>query len=167
MSFEANLGRVESLHRELEGMLSSSEALNAEEITKISKELSELTPIAEKVLELRSMENELNEAKSMLSDNTDDELEVLIKSEINDLSIRLPILKNELQRLLLPKDEADEKNAILEVRAGTGGDEAALFASSLFSMYQKYSIIRGWRFEILEVSETAIGGYKEATASIT
>ena len=167
MSFEANLGRVESRHRELEGMLSSSEALNAEEITKISKELSELTPIAEKVLELRSMENELNEAKSMLSDNTDDELEVLIKSEINDLSIKLPILKSELQRLLLPKDEADEKNAILEVRAGTGGDEAALFASSLFSMYQKYSIIKGWRFEVLEVSETAIGGYKEAIASIT
>jgi len=103
----------------------------------------------------------------MLSDNTDDELEVLIKSEINDLSNRLPILKNELQRLLLPRDEADEKNAILEVRAGTGGDEAALFASSLFSMYQKYSIIKGWRFEILEVSETAIGGYKEAIASIT
>ena len=167
MSFEANLGRVESRHRELEGMLSSSEALNAEEITKISKELSELAPIAEKVLELRSIENELNEAKNMLSDNTDDELEVLIKSEINDLSNRLPILKNELQRLLLPRDEADEKNAILEVRAGTGGDEAALFASSLFSMYQKYSIIKGWRFEILEVSETAIGGYKEAIASIT
>ena len=167
MSFEANLERVESRHRELEGMLSSSEALNAEEITKISKELSELAPIAEKVLELRSIENELNEAKNMLSDNTDDELEVLIKNEINDLSNRLPILKNELQRLLLPKDEADEKNAILEVRAGTGGDEAALFASSLFSMYQKYSIIKGWRFEILEVSETAIGGYKEAIASIT
>ncbi len=167
MSFEANLERVESRHRELEGMLSSSEALNAEEITKISKELSELAPIAEKVLELRSIENELNEAKNMLSDNTDDELEVLIKSEINDLSNRLPILKNELQRLLLPRDEADEKNAILEVRAGTGGDEAALFASSLFSMYQKYSIIKGWRFEILEVSETAIGGYKEAIASIT
>ena len=167
MSFEANLERVESRLRELEGMLSSSEALNSEEITKISKELSELAPIAEKVLELRSIENELNEAKNMLSDNTDDELEVLIKSEINDLSNRLPILKNELQRLLLPKDEADEKNAILEVRAGTGGDEAALFASSLFSMYQKYSIIKGWRFEILEVSETAIGGYKEAIASIT
>jgi len=167
VSFEANLERVESRHRELEGMLSSSKALNAEEITKISKELSELTPIAGKVLELRSMENELNEAKSMLSDNTDDELEVLIKSEINDLSNRLPILKNELQRLLLPRDEADEKNAILEVRAGTGGDEAALFASNLFSMYQKYSIIKGWRFEILEVSETAIGGYKEAIASIT
>ena len=167
MSFEANLERVESRHRELEGMLSSSKALNADEITKISKELSELAPIAEKVLELRSIENELNEAKNMLSDNTDDELEVLIKSEINDLSNRLPILKNELQRLLLPRDEADEKNAILEVRAGTGGDEAALFASSLFSMYQKYSSIKGWRFEILEVSETAIGGYKEAIASIT
>ena len=167
MSFEANLERVESRHRELEAMLSSSKTLKAEEITKISKELSELTPIAEKVLELRSIENELNEAKAMLSDSADDELEGLIKSEINDLSNRLPLLKNELQRLLLPRDEADEKNAILEVRAGTGGDEAALFASSLFSMYQKYSIIKGWRFEVLEVSETAIGGYKEAIASIT
>jgi peptide chain release factor 1 len=118
-------------------------------------------------LALRSIENELNEAKTMLSDSADDELEGLIKSEINDLSNRLPLLKNELQRLLLPRDEADEKNAIIEVRAGTGGDEAALFASSLFSMYQKYSIIKGWRFEVLEVSETAIGGYKEAIASIT
>ena len=167
MSFEANLERVESRHRELEAMLSSSKTLKAEEITKISKELSELTPIAEKVLELRAIENELNEAKNMLSDSADDELEGLIRSEINDLSNRLPLLKNELQRLLLPRDEADEKNAILEVRAGTGGDEAALFASSLFSMYQKYSIIKGWRFEVLEVSETAIGGYKEAIASIT
>ena len=167
MSFEANLGRVETRHRELEAMLSSPKTLKAEEITKISKELSELTPIAEKVLELRSIENELNEAKTMLSDSADDELEGLVKSEINDLSNRLPLLKNELQRLLLPRDEADEKNAILEVRAGTGGDEAALFASSLFSMYQKYSIIKGWRFEVLEVSETAIGGYKEAIASIT
>ena len=167
MSFEANLERVESRHRELEAILSSSKTLKAEEITKISKELSELTPIAEKVLGLRAIENELNEAKNMLSDSADDELEGLIKSEINDLSNRLPLLKNELQRLLLPRDEADEKNAILEVRAGTGGDEAALFASSLFSMYQKYSIIKGWRFEVLEVSETAIGGYKEAIASIT
>ena len=167
MSFEANLERVESRHRELEAMLSSSKALKAEEISKISKELSELTPIAEKVLELRAIENELNEAKNMLSDSADDELEGLIRSEINDLSNRLPLLRNELQRLLLPRDEADEKNAILEVRAGTGGDEAALFASSLFSMYQKYSIIKGWRFEVLEVSETAIGGYKEAIASIT
>ena len=167
MSFEANLERVESRHRELEAMLSSSKTLKAEEITKISKELSELTPIAEKVLELRSIENELNEAKAMLSDSADDELEGLIKSEINDLSNRLLLLKNELQRLLLPRDEADEKNAIIEVRAGTGGDEAALFASSLFSMYQKYSTIKGWRFEVLEVSETAIGGYKEAIASIT
>ena len=68
---------------------------------------------------------------------------------------------------MLPKDEIDEKNAILEVRAGTGGDEAALFATELFSMYQKYSSIKGWRFDILEVSENDIGGYREAIASIT
>ena len=84
-----------------------------------------------------------------------------------ELSKSIDILRDELQRLLLPKDEINEKNAILEVRAGTGGDEAALFATELFSMYQRYSALRGWRFDILEISENDIGGYREAIASIT
>jgi peptide chain release factor 1 len=168
VSFEANLERVESRHRELEAVLSSTTEISAEEIIKVSKELSELAPIAKKILELRSLESELDETKALVNDNAaDKELIALVETEIGNLAARLPKLTNELERLLLPKDEADEKNAILEVRAGTGGDEAALFAANLFSMYQKYSTIRGWRFEVLEVSETAIGGYKEAIASIT
>ena len=168
MSFEENLERVSSRHRELELTLSNSKELSAEEITKLSIEFSELTPIAEKINEVRSLEKELEENKVLASENQHDkELLALIQTEIDELIKSISVLRKELERLLLPKDEIDEKNAILEVRAGTGGDEAALFATELFSMYQKYSSIKGWRFDILEVSENDIGGYREAIASIT
>ena len=168
MSFESNLERVSSRHRELEMTLSTSKGLSAEEITKLSIELSELAPIAEKINEVRSLQKELNENNSLADENQQDkELLALIQSEIVELSKSIGILRDELQRLLLPKDEINEKNAILEVRAGTGGDEAALFATELFSMYQRYSALRGWRFDILEISENDIGGYREAIASIT
>ena len=168
MSFESNLERVSSRHRELEMTLSTSKGLSAEDITKLSIELSELAPIAEKINEVRSLQKELNENSSLADENQQDkELLALIQSEIVELSKSIDILRDELQRLLLPKDEINEKNAILEVRAGTGGDEAALFATELFSMYQRYSALRGWRFDILEISENDIGGYREAIASIT
>ena len=168
MSFESNLERVSSRHRELEMTLSTSKGLSAEDITKLSIELSELAPIAEKINEVRSLQKELNENSSLADENQQDkELLVLIQSEIMELSKSIGILRDELQHLLLPKDEINEKNAILEVRAGTGGDEAALFATELFSMYQRYSALRGWRFDILEISENDIGGYREAIASIT
>ena len=168
MSFESNLERVSSRHRELEMMLSTSKGLSAEDITKLSIELSELAPIAEKINEVRSLQKELNENSSLADENQQDkELLILIQSEIMELSKSIDILRDELQRLLLPKDEINEKNAILEVRAGTGGDEAALFATELFSMYQRYSALSGWRFDILEISENDIGGYREAIASIT
>ena len=168
MSFESNLERVSSRHRELEMTLSTSKGLSAEDITKLSIELSELAPIAEKINEVRSLQKELNENSSLADENQQDkELLALIQSEIMELSKSIGILRDELQRLLLPKDEINEKNAILEVRAGTGGDEAALFATELFSMYQRYSALRGWRFDILEISENDIGGYREAIASIT
>ena len=168
MSFEENLERVSSRHRELELTLSNSKELSAEEITKLSIEFSELTPIAEKINEVRSLEKELEENKVLASENQHDkELLTLVQTEIDELIKSISVLRKELERLLLPKDEIDEKNAILEVRAGTGGDEAALFATELFSMYQKYSSIKGWRFDVLEVSENDIGGYREAIASIT
>ena len=168
MSFEDNLERVSSRHRELELTLSNSKELSAEEITKLSIEFSELTPIAEKINEVRSLEKELEENRVLASENQHDkELLALVQTEIDELIKSISVLRKELERLLLPKDEIDEKNAILEVRAGTGGDEAALFATELFSMYQKYSSIKGWRFDILEVSENDIGGYREAIASIT
>ena len=168
MSFEENLERVSSRHRELELTLSNSKELSAEEITKLSIEFSELTPIAEKINEVRALGKELEENKLLASENQQDkELLALVQTEIDELIKSISLLRKELERLLLPKDEIDEKNAILEVRAGTGGDEAALFATELFSMYQKYSSIKGWRFDILEVSENDIGGYREAIASIT
>ena len=168
MSFEENLERVSSRHRELELTLSNSKELSAEEITKLSIEFSELTPIAEKINEVRGLEKELEENKLLASENQHDkELLALVQTEIDELIKSISLLGKDLERLLLPKDEIDEKNAILEVRAGTGGDEAALFATELFSMYQKYSSIKGWRFDILEVSENDIGGYREAIASIT
>ena len=168
MSFEENLERVSSRHRELELTLSNSKELSAEEITKLSIEFSELTPIAEKINEVRSLEEELEENNSLASENEHDkELLALVHTETDELIKSIRVLRKELERLLLPKDEIDEKNAILEVRAGTGGDEAALFATELFSMYQKYSSLKGWRFDILEVSENDIGGYREAIASIT
>ena len=168
MSFEENLERVSSRHRELELTLSNSKELSAEEITKLSIEFSELTPIAEKINEVRSLEIELEENNSLAGESQHDkELLALVQTEIEELIKSISVLRKELERLLLPKDEIDEKNAILEVRAGTGGDEAALFATELFSMYQKYSSLKGWRFDVLEVSENDLGGYREAIASIT
>jgi peptide chain release factor 1 len=103
----------------------------------------------------------------MITDvGSDAEMRKMAEEEFHALKNRMPELEKEVQLALLPKDEADEKNAILEVRAGTGGEEAALFAADLFRMYQRYADLRGWRFEILEASETGIGGLKEASAEI-
>ena len=93
----------------------------------------------------------------------DPEMKDLAEAELEALDRRLPELEHGIKLLLLPKDEDDERNAILEVRAGTGGEEAALFAADLFRMYQRYAALRGWRFEIIDLSETGIGGFKEAT----
>jgi peptide chain release factor 1 len=168
VSFEANLERVVARHRELEAMLSDAAGMSSSNIAQVSKELAELAPIAAKIAELRALQDELDEALAMASDKGEDaELRAMAKTEAASLSERLPDIAREVERLLLPRDEADEKNAILEVRAGTGGDEAALFAADLFAMYQKYAQLHGWKFEVMEVSENAIGGYREAIASVT
>lgn len=168
MSLEANLERVSARHRELEAMLSSTATFDAEEITTISKELAELAPIARKIDELRAVQDQLDDALALAAESAEDpEFLAVAQAEVTELTARLPAMARELERLLLPRDEADEKNAILEVRAGTGGDEAALFAAELFAMYQKYASLHRWKFEVMEVSETPIGGYREATASVT
>ena len=97
----------------------------------------------------------------------DPDMKAMAEEEAAALKKRLPELERTVKRMLLPKDAADEKNAILEIRAGTGGDEAALFAADLFRMYQRYAAEHGWRFEIMELSDTGIGGYKEAIAAVT
>ena len=113
-------------------------------------------------------EKDLNDAKAMMEDpGMDREMREMAEAEYYELKEKLPELEKEIKILLLPKDEEDEKNAILEVRAGTGGDEAALFAAVLFEMYQRYAQKQGWRFEILDADENGLGGYKEASAKIT
>ncbi len=109
---------------------------------------------------------ELAELETMVAAETDPEMKALAQEELFALRDSLPALERRVQVQLLPKDEADDRNAILEVRAGTGGDEAALFAADLFRMYQRYAAIRGWRFEVLDIAETPLGGYKEASAEI-
>ena len=155
--------RVAARHDELRDALAGGQ-VEAHAFAKMSKEYSELTPIAEAIAELRKARAERQDLTAMLADP---EMKDLAEAELEALDRRLPELEHGIQVLLLPKDEADEKNAILEVRAGTGGEEAALFAAELFQMYQRYAALRGWRFETMDVSETGIGGYKEATASIT
>jgi len=155
--------RVAARHDELRDALAGGQ-VEAHAFAKMSKEYSELTPIAEAIAELRKARAERQDLTAMLADP---EMKDLAEAELEALDRRLPELERGIQILLLPKDEADEKNAILEVRAGTGGEEAALFAAELFQMYQRYAGLRGWKFETMDVSETGIGGYKEATASIT
>jgi len=137
------------------------------DFAKSSKEYSELTPIVDGIDALRRAREEFASLTDLAQSSEDAELKALAEDELHGLRERLPALEQRVKLALLPKDADDERNAILEVRAGTGGDEAALFAAELFRMYQKYAALRGWRFEILDLSETGLGGFKEATASIS
>lgn len=167
MSLEENLNRVQSRHEELAALMSSGDA-SAEDFTRMSKEYAELTPVVAAIVEWKKAKSELDDLRPLLDDDdTDKEMRVMLEEEIFDLEKRLPDLERSVQVMLLPKDEADSKNALLEVRAGTGGDEAALFAADLFRMYQRFAELRGWKFEIMDTSSTGIGGFKEAIASIT
>jgi peptide chain release factor 1 len=136
------------------------------DFAKLSKEYSDLTPLVERIATLKNARAERDDLATLAGEG-DPEMRALAAGELVTLEKRLPALEHEVRLMLLPKDEADERNAILELRAGTGGDEAALFAATLFRMYQRYAALHGWRFEVMEVSETGIGGFKEAIAAIT
>jgi len=163
---EEKLDRVLTRAQELEARLSSPDGFASDDFRRLSKELAELTPVVDTVGELRRTRAELAEARA-LADEGDAEMRALAEEEAAAIEARLPGLERAVMLHLLPRDEADARNAILEVRAGTGGDEAALFATELFAMYQRYAQLHGWRFEVLEVSENEIGGYKEAIATVT
>ncbi len=167
MSLHANIVKVLSRREEIESRLSSGQ-INPEELTKLSRELAEIKPVAEQAEHLRVIKDNLDQAEQILADDSADaELAEMAQLEIDMLGDQLKQAEQKLKLLLLPKDRDDSRNVILEVRAGTGGDEAALFASDLFAMYQRFAGRFGWRFEIMEISETGIGGYKEATATIS
>ena len=167
MSFAEKLANVVNRHDEIQSLLSSPD-LSADDMIRMNKEISELGPIVEAIHNYNRMEANMNDAKAMMDDDSlDKEMKEMAEAEYFELKDKLPELEKEIKILLLPKQEDDEKNAILEVRAGTGGDEAALFAAVLFEMYQRYAQLQGWKFEILDANENGLGGYKEASASIT
>ena len=165
-SFDAILDRLVRRHAELRDMLSAP-ATESGNLAKLSKEYSDLTPLVEAVDALRKAQAEMHELGLLAGDASDPEMRDLANEEIQQLKTRVPALEQQIKLMLLPKDEADERNAIIELRAGTGGEEAALFAAELFRMYQRYAALHGWRFELLDLSETGIGGFKEASAAIT
>lgn len=138
------------------------------EYAKVSKEYAELAPIVDKAQAYNQAQKEFAEVTVMLEDkHLDAEMKAVAEAELYELKAKLPILEREIKIALLPKAEDDEKNAILEVRAGTGGEEAALFAAELFNMYQRYAELRHWTVEIMSTSETGIGGLKEASMSVS
>ena len=165
-SLDYKLDRVVRRHAELGDRLAQPDT-NPAEFGKLSKEYSDLTPMVEAIAVLRKAQQEVADLEALEASEEDPELRRLAEAELPELRQRIPGLEQAVKLMLLPKDEADERNAILEVRAGTGGEEAALFAALLFRMYQRYSALRGWRFETLDISETGLGGYKEASAAVT
>ncbi|MGI9524311.1 MAG: peptide chain release factor 1 [Hyphomicrobiaceae bacterium] len=135
--------------------------------TRLSKEFAHLDPIVATIHSLRTTQNEVLELTAMADNNSDDaEMAELAREELSILEPKLAELQQELKIQLLPRDEADARNVIVEVRAGTGGDEAALFAADLFRMYSRYADLKKWKVEIMTISENDLGGYKEITAAI-
>ncbi len=134
----------------------------------LSKEYSDLGDVVAVIRRYQAMQSEAVDLEEILGDpDSGADMREMAQEEFDDLNARLPELEQQIRLLLLPKDAADEKNAILEVRAGTGGQEAALFAGDLFRMYQRYADIKGWKLEIISVSEGDVGGYKEIIANIS
>lgn len=168
MNLEEKLNRVVARHEELDHLLANPGAAGGSEFARMSKEYADLRPVVEGVRELRRAQSELTDLEAMCDDpGADPEMRDMAAAEYEAVKERIPDLELRLQLLLLPKDEADEKNAILELRAGTGGEEAALFAANLFRMYQRYAEEHRWKFELIHLNETGIGGYKEAIVSVS
>jgi peptide chain release factor 1 len=162
MNLAERLDRIAARADELRAML--SEDIGGEAFVRASKELAEIEPVVARIGELRHAERAQAEAEKLLADP---EMRELAEAELFELKETLPRLRQDIRLALLPKDEADARSAILELRPAAGGDEAALFAAELFAMYQKYADLKGWRFEILEFGDTGLGGLKEGIAEIT
>src|SRR6201993_1428392 len=165
-SLEAHLERIIRRHSELREALAGS-GISGAEFARLSKEYSELSPLIECITALRRARDELSSLTEIVETSEDEELRQLAEEELRKIRQHFPGLEQQVRLALLPKDADDQRNAILEVRAGAGGEEAALFAAELFRMYQRYAALHGWRFELLDVSETGLGGFKEASAAIT
>ena len=164
MSFIENLNKITKNYQAIADKLNEVGSLGREEFIKLSKEYADLGPVIEKINEYLESITSVEELESLCADPEMKELAELELAEIKD---RIPAMERNVKLALLPKDKDDEKNSIIEIRAGTGGDEAALFAGVLFRMYQRYCERQGWKFEIMSFVGTGIGGAKEASALVS
>ena len=160
------LDRIESRYDEMTGELSAGAVTDTDRFQKLAKTHSDLGVIVTKYREWKDIQHALEGAKQLYAESTDSEMKQMAHDEQRELEARLAPVERELKLLLIPKDPNDEKNVIVEIRAGTGGDEASLFAAELFRMYSRYAESQGWKVEILESSPSSIGGMKEVVAAI-
>ena len=164
----AKLDFIEGRFQELNEKVADPEIIADNKLwTKLCKELSQITPIVEKYKEHKKAENDIAEAKEMLGEKLDKDFREMVEMELEDAKERLETTAHELKILLLPQDPNDEKNVIVEIRAGAGGDEAALFAMALYRMYSMYAENNRWKIEVMELSDTGLGGIKEVIFQIS
>lgn len=159
-----HLDSLEQKYEKISFLLSSPS--NSVDYISLSKEFSDLEPIVKKFRELKEIRKKISEAKEILRDSKDEELRILAEEELKELDKKEEKLLNEIKILLVPKDPNDEKDIFLEIRAGTGGQEATLFAQDLFRMYYRFAERKGWKVEIMDQSVSDIGGFKEIIMSI-
>ena len=161
------LDQIEARYEELTAALASPEVIgDSSKYQKTAKAHSEITPVVERYREYKDLRKGISESKAMLADEKDPEMLALAQEELDKLEARIGGVEEDLKVLLLPKDPNDEKDVIIEIRAGTGGDEATLFASELFRMYTRFAETQGWKVEVLSTSESSVGGLKEVIAII-
>jgi peptide chain release factor 1 len=161
------LNQIEARYDELTQALASPEITNdSSKYQKTAKAHSEIAPIVERYREYKDLTKGIAESKAVLADEKDPEMRAYAQEELAKLEPRVAEVQEELKVLLLPKDPNDEKDVILEIRAGTGGDEATLFAAEMFRMYSRYAETQGWKVEVLSTSESSVGGLKEVIAII-
>ncbi|GBQ98402.1 peptide chain release factor 1 [Acetobacter nitrogenifigens DSM 23921 = NBRC 105050] len=162
MSLDDRLDRIVARAEELEALLASG--VTGDGFTSASREYAELEPLVSRVSALREAQGEARDAEMLMADP---EMKALAEAEFHDLKDRIETLRQEVRLAMLPRDAADDRSAILEIRPAAGGDEAGLFAAELFGLYRRYADLRGWRFEVMEYDESELGGLREGIATIT
>ena len=162
MELWKKLEEVENTYREIETRMSDPEvASNPAEMQVLGKKHVELLPLIDAYNEYKRATREIDGSRQLLSDDSDEAMREMAREELSSLEATLPEIERRIHVLLLPKDRNDDKNVVIEIRGGTGGEEAALFAADLFRMYTRYAEVQRWRVEVLDANETGIGGYKE------
>jgi peptide chain release factor 1 len=161
------LKKVDKRYREIEEEIARPEvATDPNQLQKLAKERAGLEDVVNMYREYASTSKSLEETESMLGDDLDDDMREMVKQEIEDLQLKISEIEDDLKVALVPKDENDDKDIIMEIRAGAGGDEAGLFAADLFRMYSRYAQENGWNVEIINTNESGIGGFKEVVFEV-